>query len=46
MKLVNNEGVVEQANQLGYEHLRKSTGAAEILGVLGVVIGATNDDLK
>ena len=45
MKLTNNEMAVEQANRLGYEHLRKSTGVAEIIGVVGVVIGAVNSDL-
>jgi hypothetical protein len=46
MKLVNNEGVIEQANRLGYEHLRKTTGVLEVLAVVGVVIGAVNSDLK
>ena len=45
MKLTNNEMAVEQANRLGYEHLRKSTGVAEIIGVVGVVIGAVDSDL-
>jgi hypothetical protein len=46
MKLSNNEEAIKQANRLGYEHIRKSTGAAELLGVVGVVIGAVNSDLK
>jgi hypothetical protein len=46
MKLTNNEMSVEQANRLGYEPLRKPTSAAEILGVIGVVIGAVNSDLQ
>jgi hypothetical protein len=46
MKLTNNEMSVEQANRLGYEHIRKSTGVAELLGVVGVVIGAVSSDLQ
>jgi hypothetical protein len=46
MKVTSNETVVEQANRLGYEHLRTSTGVAEVLGVVGVVIGAVNSDLR
>ena len=46
MKLTNNEMAIEQANRLGYEHVRRSTGVAEILGVVGVVIGAVNSDLQ
>jgi hypothetical protein len=46
MKLTNNEEAVKQANRLGYEHIRKSIGVAELFGVGGVVIGAVNSDLK
>ena len=46
MKLSGNAEVVEQATRLGYESVRKSTGVAEILGVVGVVIGAVNSDLQ
>lgn len=46
MKLSGNEEVVKQAHRLGYEPLRKPTAVAEILGVVGVVIGAVNSDLK
>ena len=46
MKLANNEEAIKQANRLGYENVRKSTGIAEVLGVIGVVIGAANGDLK
>ena len=45
MKLTNNEEVVKQANRLGYERIRKSTGIAELLGVTGVVAAAINTDL-
>jgi uncharacterized membrane protein YciS (DUF1049 family) len=45
MKLSGNEQVVEQANRLGYEHIRKSTAVAELFGVAGVVIGVVNSDL-
>ena len=45
MKLSGNAEVVEQANRLGYEHIRKSTAVAELFGVAGVVIGAVNSDL-
>jgi hypothetical protein len=46
MKLANNEEVIKQANRLGYEGVRKPTGVAEVLGVMGIVIGAVNSDLK
>ena len=46
MKLSGNAEVVEQATRLGYEPVRKSTGVAEILGLIGVVIGAVNSDLQ
>jgi uncharacterized membrane protein YciS (DUF1049 family) len=46
MKLANNEEVIEQANRLGYEHIRKSTAVAELFGLAGVVIGAVNSDFK
>lgn len=46
MKLSGNAEVVEQANRLGYESIRKSTAVAEILGVIGVVIGAVSSDLQ
>ena len=46
LKLSNNEEAVEQANRLGYEHIRRSTGFAELLGVAGVVIGAVSNDLE
>jgi hypothetical protein len=46
MKLSGNEQVVEQANRLGYEHIRKSTAIAELLGVIGVVIGAVSSDFE
>ncbi len=46
MKLANNKEVIEQANRLGYEHIRKPTAVAELFGVAGVVIGAVNSDLK
>ena len=36
MKLSNNEEAIKQANRLGYEHIRKSTGVAELFGVVGV----------
>ena len=45
MKLSGNAEVVEQANRLGYEHIRKSTAVAELFGVAGVVIGAVDSDL-
>ncbi len=46
MKLSGNADVVEQANRLGYEPIRKATSVAELLGVAGVVIGAVNSDLR
>ena len=46
MKLSGNAEVVEQANRLGYESIRVSTSVAEVLGVIGVVIGAVNSDLQ
>jgi len=45
-KLSGHAEAVEQAERLGYEPIRKSTAVAEILGVIGVVIGAVNSDLK
>ena len=45
-KLSNNEEVVEQANRLGYEPIRRSTAIAELFGVAGVVIGAVSSSLE
>jgi len=45
MKLANNKEVIEQANRLGYEHIRKSTGVAELVGVAGIVVGAASSSL-
>jgi hypothetical protein len=46
LKLSNNEDAIEQANRLGYEHIRRLTGYAELFGVAGVVIGALSADLE
>ena len=46
MKLANNEEVIKQANRLGYEPVRKSTGVAELFGVAGVVVGAVSSELQ
>jgi len=45
-KLSGNDEAVEQAERLGYEPLRVSTSIAELFGVVGVVIGAVNGDLR
>jgi hypothetical protein len=45
LKLSNNEEAIGQATRLGYEHIRRSTGVAELFGVAGVVIGAVSSDL-
>jgi len=46
LKLSSNEEVIKQANRLGYEHIRRLTGVAELFGVAGVVIGAVSSDLE
>lgn len=46
LKLSGNDEAVKQAERLGYEPIRQSTAVAEVLGVVGVVIGAVNGDLK
>jgi len=45
-KLSNNEDVIEQAERLGYENIRRSTAVAELFGIAGVVIGAVISDLE
>ena len=46
LKLSNHEEAITQANRLGYEHIRRLTGFAELFGVAGVVIGAVSSDLE
>ena len=46
LKLSDNEEAVKQAERLGYEPIRRSTGIAELFGVAGVVIGAVSSDLE
>jgi hypothetical protein len=46
MKLVNNEGAIEQAVRLGYEKIRIPIGIAEVLAAAGVLIGAAVSDLE
>ena len=46
LKLSNNEEAIKQANRLGYEHIRRLTGVAELFAVAGVVIGAVSSDLE
>ncbi|MCP5033417.1 MAG: hypothetical protein GY939_16580, partial [Actinomycetia bacterium] len=40
MKLVGNEGAIEQAVRLGYNNIRIPIGVAEVLAAAGVLIGA------
>ncbi len=46
MKLVGNEGAIEQAVRLGYNNIRIPIGVAEVLAAAGVVIGAAITDLE
>ena len=46
MKLVSNEGAIEQAVRLGYEKIRIPVGIAEVLAAAGVLIGAAVSDLE
>lgn len=46
MKLTNNETGIEQAQRLGYDHIRIPIGIAEVAAVIGVVIGAAVTDLE
>ncbi len=46
MKLVGNEGAIEQAVRLGYNNIRIPIGVAEVLAAAGVLIGAAITDLE
>lgn len=46
MKLTNNKEGIEQAQRLGYDHIRIPIGIAEVAAVIGVVIGAAVTDLE
>lgn len=45
-KLTANAMAVEMATKLGYEKLMKPIGGAEVLGAIGVLIGAISSDLE
>lgn len=46
MKLTNNKEGIEQAVRLGYDNIRIPIGIAEVVAVIGVVIGAAVTDLE
>ena len=46
MKLVGNDGAIEQAVRLGYNNIRIPIGIAEVLAAAGVLIGAAVTDLE
>jgi uncharacterized membrane protein YphA (DoxX/SURF4 family) len=46
MKLVGNEGAIEQAVRLGYNNIRIPIGVAEVLAAAGVLLGAAVTDLE
>lgn len=46
MKLVGNDGAIEQAVRLGYNNIRIPIGIAEVLAAAGVFIGAAITDLE
>lgn len=45
-KVMGNAMAVEMAKKLDYEPLMKPIGGAEVLGAIGVVIGAISGDLE
>lgn len=46
MKLVGNKGAIEQSVRLGYDKIFLPIGIAEVLTVIGVLIGAAFTDLE
>ena len=46
MKLVGNATGIEQAERLGYEHIRVPIGIAEVLAAAGVLLGAAVSRLE
>lgn len=46
MKLIGNKRMVEGAEKLGYTNLSIPIGVAEVLGAIGVIIGAAVSDFE